>query len=103
MGILLGCNATKALVLGAGKQGVGIAWDLLRARDIDEVDLADVSRTRLGQDAGKLANEKLRTVELDVRDRESLLRVMKSVDVVANALVWDLNYGVTEAAVAALG
>ena len=99
--ILLGCKATKALVLGAGKQGYGIAWDLLRAQDIDEVHLADVSRPRLDQVAGKLANEKLRTVELDVRDRASLLRVMKSVDIVANALVWDLNYGVTEAAVEA--
>jgi lysine 6-dehydrogenase len=91
----------KALVLGAGKQGYGIAWDLLRAHDIDEVVLTDVSKPRLEQVASKLANEKLRTVELDARDRASLFRVMKSVDIVANALVWDLNYGVTEAAVEA--
>jgi lysine 6-dehydrogenase len=91
----------KALVLGAGKQGYGIAWDLLRAYDIDEVVLTDVSKPRLEQVASRLTNEKLRTLELDARDRASLFRVMKSVDIVANALVWDLNYGVTEAAVEA--
>jgi lysine 6-dehydrogenase len=99
--ILSRCIVTKALVLGAGKQGYGIAWDLLRAPDTDEVVLADASGSRLDEVAGKLANEKLRTVQADARDRESLLRVMKSADIVANALVWDLNYGVTEAAVEA--
>lgn len=89
----------KALVLGAGKQGYGIVWDLLQAPDVEAVDLADVSEAQLDRVAAKVANEKLRTVKLDVTDRDSLLRVMKEVDIVANALVWNLNYGVTQAAV----
>ncbi len=91
----------KALVLGGGNQGYAMAWDLLRAPDIEEVSIADVDRHRLNHISTKLVNEKLRTVRLDATDRNALARRIRAVDIVTNALPWYWNEKVTRTAVSA--
>ncbi len=75
-----------ALVLGAGKMGKAIAYDLMknnietRICDIRETDFPNFFR-------------------LDVRDEESLMKEFKREDVVISALPYDFNYMLAKMAI----
>jgi saccharopine dehydrogenase-like NADP-dependent oxidoreductase len=84
--------ARKTLVLGAGKIG-GAIVDLLHATGDYQITLADTDQAFLQQAAGDRATPK----QIDVADKQALLRAMQGQQAVISALPFFLNPGVAEA------
>src|SRR5271166_4260048 len=78
-------EAMKIAVIGAGMMGAGIAWDLSRSRDVDEVVVADISRRRLAAVKERLG-EKGHVRVVDASDRERVKRFLKGADAAVSAL-----------------
>ena len=77
----------KYLLLGAGLQGRAIAWDLLRhAPDTTALTVVDGNRQALADLESFLADERLRTVEGDVRDQELLAPLLREAQVAISAV-----------------
>ncbi len=91
----------RIAVLGAGKQGVACAADMLREADVKEVLLADSSRERLAAATDILRNPRLRIHEIDASDEAALVATLKGHAAVASAVPYFLNLGVTRAAIRA--
>jgi saccharopine dehydrogenase-like NADP-dependent oxidoreductase len=81
----------KILILGAGKIG-GAIVDLLHGSGAYDISVADTNATFLKQAAG----ERARTHQIDVSDRDSLIRVAAGQDAVLSALPFFLNPGVAK-------
>ncbi|MBI5865564.1 MAG: saccharopine dehydrogenase NADP-binding domain-containing protein [Planctomycetes bacterium] len=95
------------LVLGAGRQGVALAYDLVRNAEAKRLILADADR-----DVATRAVDRLRTllpgaacelagVGCDVAEGATLERLMAGVNVVCSAVPYRFNVGLTDAAIAA--
>jgi lysine 6-dehydrogenase len=91
----------RIAVLGAGKQGVACAADMLRETDVTEVLLADSSRERLSAAADVLRDPRLRAREVDASDESALVPTLRGCAAVASAVPYFLNLGVTRAAIQA--
>lgn len=91
----------KLLVLGAGLQGNAAAWNLLQHKEVEQVTLADRRVNRLPGFLLARPDRRLRQVELDAHQRESLVRLMAEHDVALCALPYYFNESVTEAAIEA--
>ncbi len=95
----------RYLVLGAGMQGTAAAYDLARFGEAEEVLLADVVLDRAKAAAERvnrlLGNEIARAAQVDVQDREMLVKTLERVDVALSAVPYRFNLAITEAAIAA--
>lgn len=79
----------KILVVGAaGGMASGTIKDLLssRSRHVESIVAADVDQSRLEALRGELADERLHTKALDVRDRSELLQAIAAADLCINAV-----------------
>jgi lysine 6-dehydrogenase len=89
----------KLVVLGAGRQGLACAYDLLRFSEafvtLADRELLELPPFLLGQE------ERLRRVTLDVRDAAALARTVGGTTAVFNATPYFFNLAVSRAAVAA--
>jgi lysine 6-dehydrogenase len=56
----------KILVLGAGRMGLGAAFDLARQDDVDTVTVADMDLAKAKQVAATIGSPKVRPVHLDI-------------------------------------
>jgi lysine 6-dehydrogenase len=81
----------RMLVLGAGLQGAACAFDLLNTAGIDEVRLGDLRVDQLPSFLAPFAGGRLRTLTLDVQDREAVLRAMRGCAAVMSAVPYYLN------------
>ena len=92
----------KMLVLGAGLQGSACAYDLLQNPAVTEVRLADQRVDRLPPFLQPyIGGERLKTIQLDVKDGAAVAAAMHGVTSVMCALPYYLNLPRTEAAIAA--
>ena len=92
----------KMLVLGAGLQGSACAYDLLQNPAVTEVRLADQRVDRLPAFLQPyIGGERLKTIQLDVKDGAAVAAAMQGVTSVMSALPYYLNFPMTEAAIAA--
>lgn len=97
----------RYLVLGAGRQGVAIAYDLLRAGQAERVTLADLDPQAAAQAAGRLArlvpdaNGRIETARCDVSDAASATGAMRGAHVTISAVPYRFNEALTDAAIAA--
>jgi len=92
----------RILVLGVGKQGSVLVMDLIESREVSEVVLGDIDIKKLKQYVDRLASEKVRAEQIDVKDHAKLVRLMKGgFDVIANALPWTYSLDVAKAAIEA--
>ena len=92
----------KMLVLGAGLQGSACAYDLLQNPAVTEVRLADQRVDRLPAFLQPyVGGERLKTIQLDVKDGAAVAAAMQGVTSVMCALPYYLNHPMTEAAIAA--
>ena len=92
----------KMLVLGAGLQGSACAYDLLQNPAVTEVRLADQRVDRLPAFLQPyVGGERLKTIQLDVKDGAAVAAAMQGVTSVMCALPYYLNLPMTEAAIAA--
>jgi lysine 6-dehydrogenase len=91
-------------VLGAGRQGTAIAYDVARFGEASEVVLADASAEAAEGAAARvnalLGREVARAVRLDGRDRAALASILADADCAASALPYPMNPLITEVAIA---
>jgi len=92
----------RILVLGVGKQGSVLIRDLIESHEVSEVVAGDIDTKKVKQCINRLASEKVRAEQIDVKDHAKLVRLMKGgFDVVANALPWTYSLDVAKAAIEA--
>ncbi len=86
----------KILVLGSGKMGSAIAFDLMKSKV--ETGVADVNF----ESAKKVAEKYNATpIKMDVKDSDRLVKIMKKYDAVISAVPYFLNYRLAQSAVKA--
>jgi lysine 6-dehydrogenase len=92
----------RALVLGAGMMGRAIAYDLARARGVDEVVLGDISLKAAKEAARWAGPGKIRPVRVDVADGKAVRRLMSGgFDVAAGAVSYRFNVALAREAIRA--
>jgi len=87
----------KILQLGVGSVGEVTARTVAGEPEVDAVLLADIDEARATEVAGKLPAGKAEKLALDVTDRDALLRALRDVDLVINALIPEFNIDVMRA------
>lgn len=88
----------KALILGCGEQGAGIAKCLVEKACIQKVRLADIDLNKADSLAKDLRNLKVSTHCVDAGNIEEMLQVAEGVDIIVNAVVPRFNLPIMEAA-----
>jgi lysine 6-dehydrogenase len=96
--------AFSYLVVGAGRQGVASAYDLVKFGQADRVTLADVN-TEAARAAAELVNRLTgntiaNAIQLDVRDREAVRRAFLGYSAVISAVPYFNNLDLTRDAIA---
>ena len=90
-------------VLGAGRQGIAVAYDLARFGDADEVIVADLDESTARSCAAKINRLLDRKVALSVRinisNVEEAVRELRGVSSIVSAVPYSYNLGITEAAI----
>jgi lysine 6-dehydrogenase len=90
----------KMLVLGAGRMGLGAAFDLAAQADVDEVTVADVDFDKARAIADRVGS-KIRPVQIDVADRDAVVNLMRGHASTLSAVVYKLNAMLAGAAIEA--
>ncbi|HXW54510.1 MAG TPA: saccharopine dehydrogenase C-terminal domain-containing protein [Candidatus Cybelea sp.] len=88
-------------VLGAGLMGRAVVYDLARAPEVRRILVADFDRRRAEDAARRFGQGKARADFADVRERSSLLPVLRGSRVVVNCTQYNWNLEVMRAALAA--
>ena len=90
----------KFLVLGAGKMGYAVAYDLIRGSKVEKVVVADSSTENLKELVKRLPDAKIIPVELDVTNEEELAQLMGEIDVAVSCITYKHNYELAKIALA---
>ncbi len=90
----------KFLVLGAGKMGYAVAYDLIRGSKVEKVVVADSNTENLKELVKRLPDEKIIPVELDVTNEEELAQLMAEIDVAVSCITYKHNYELAKIALA---
>lgn len=90
----------KFLVLGAGKMGYAVAYDLIRGAKVEKVVVADSNTENLKELVKRLPDEKIIPVELDVTNEEELAQLMAEIDVAVSCITYKHNYELAKIALA---
>lgn len=94
-------DGKKYLVFGCGMQGEAIAHDLLRSPGTERVTLVDRSEERVSALAGRLQDPRIVGSPADATDEIFVAALMSGHDCVIGAASYELNLGLTRAAIAA--
>lgn len=87
----------KVLVLGAGRMGRAITFDLARSREVEEVILADIDIEK-AKNAYKIDDQKVRFEHIDVTN-SNIVESMKECDSVISAVTYQHNFMLARAAI----
>ncbi|HEY0005234.1 MAG TPA: saccharopine dehydrogenase C-terminal domain-containing protein [Pyrinomonadaceae bacterium] len=91
----------KILVLGAGRMGLGAAFDLVQAADVQSVTVADLDLERARAVAHTIGSDKLKPVQLDVADMGQAVALMRGHDAAMSCVVYHHNLNLARAAIEA--
>ncbi len=91
----------KILVLGAGRMGSVVAYDLLRSPGVRGVVLADARREALRAVQQRLRNARLRVQRLEAEDSRGVLAALRAADAAVCALPYRYNEALTRIAIEA--
>lgn len=91
----------QILVLGAGRMGGAIVYDLLRSPAVRAVGVADKSRAALTRLARHFASHRLRLHPLDATDERATTHLLRRYQAAASALPYWQNVSLTRAAIRA--
>lgn len=91
----------KILVLGAGRMGLGAAYDLATSDRVSAVTIADVDRGRLDEVASRVASPKLSSVVADASNYAAAAELMRGHDAVISCVNYWHNVGLAKAAIEA--
>jgi lysine 6-dehydrogenase len=89
------------LVLGAGRMGYALVYDLIRSPRVEQVILADKDVERLEFIKERLPDDRIVLVELDVEQREDVLELMGHAKVVISCVDSEYNYELAKLALSA--
>ncbi|MEO5590787.1 MAG: saccharopine dehydrogenase C-terminal domain-containing protein [Gemmatimonadaceae bacterium] len=89
------------LVLGAGLQGSACAYDLLQNDEVTEVRLADLKVGHLADFLAPYSGKRLIPTQLDVRNSEGVVALMRDADAVMSAIPYSFNLDLARYAVEA--
>ena len=87
----------RVLQLGVGSVGEVTARTVASAPEVTAVVLADIDEARLRAVAAKLPPDKAETLQLDVHDKDALVKALAGVDLVINGLIPEVNLEVMAA------
>jgi saccharopine dehydrogenase (NAD+, L-lysine-forming) len=87
----------RVLQLGVGSVGEVTARTVAAVPEVTAVVLADIDEARPRVVAAKLPPGKAETLQLDVHDKEALLKALSGVDLVINGLIPEVNLDVMAA------
>src|ERR1051326_1900971 len=90
----------KMLVLGAGRMGLGAAFDFARQPDVDEVTVADIDVAK-AREVAERVGAKARPVHVDVSDREAVIGLMRGHGAALSCVVYKLNEHLAKCAIEA--
>lgn len=91
----------RMLILGGGLMGRAAAHDMARQDDVERVVVADIDPTKLEETARFACSDKVKCIELDVRDHERVLPTMKEADAVLGAVSYAVNLNLSRLAIEA--
>lgn len=91
----------KILVLGAGKMGYAVAFDLIRSPRIEQVIVADNCQEQLDRLTSRLVDDKLRSIKVDITNHHELVKAMMGCDVAMSCVPYFHNYLLAKAALEA--
>ncbi|HEX8335615.1 MAG TPA: saccharopine dehydrogenase C-terminal domain-containing protein [Pyrinomonadaceae bacterium] len=92
----------KILVLGAGRMGLGAAYDLARnSEGVELVTVADVDEGRARAVAETLRDGRVRHAQVDVEDRARVVELMRGHDAALSCVTYFHNLQLARAAVEA--
>lgn len=90
------------VIVGSGRQGISIAYDLLRDSNHD-VTIVDIDKNYLDEAVNKLSKisntENLKSIVADVSDSKSMLNILTSTDVMISAVPYKFNLNLTKVAI----
>ncbi|MCP1143409.1 saccharopine dehydrogenase family protein [Lysinibacillus endophyticus] len=89
----------KVVVLGAGLMGKEVARDLTASDKVEKIYLADLDTDTAQAFVDSLNTQKVEVVKLDANNDEELKNVMARGDVTVNALFYEFNKKVANAAI----
>ena len=91
----------KILVLGAGRMGLGAAFDLAHSSETEAVTVADLDLERASSVVASIKSEKLTPARIDVTDDREVAELMRGHDAVISCVVYRHNLRLARAAVEA--
>ncbi|HYP01518.1 MAG TPA: saccharopine dehydrogenase C-terminal domain-containing protein [Pyrinomonadaceae bacterium] len=92
----------KILVLGAGRMGLGAAYDLAHnSTDVEAVTVADLDLERARAVTATVGSAKLSPAQIDVNDAGEVVRLMRGHDAVVSCVTYFHNLQLARAAIEA--
>ena len=91
----------KILVLGAGRMGLGAAYDLAHATDVAAVTIADVDLERARAVAATIGSAKLSPAQIDVADYAKTVSLLRGHDAAISCVTYFHNLQLARAAIEA--
>jgi lysine 6-dehydrogenase len=91
----------KILVLGAGRMGLGAAFDLAHNSDCESVTVADVDQERARAVVETIGSDKLTAAQVDVSNYASVVELMRGHDAAISCVVYSYNLSLARAAIEA--
>ncbi len=82
----------KYLVLGSGRMGYAVAYDLLRSPKVTKVVITDIDEQRVKLLTAKLADSKIVPAVLDVNNQIEVAQLMDEIDVAISCVGYQYNY-----------
>jgi len=93
-------------VLGGGRQGTSIAYDLMKFGDAKEVIIADINFNHANASVKRnkelLHVDNVKPVQVNVKNKVEMLQLLQHVDVLISAVPYHLNTMVTDYAIKSL-
>ena len=94
-------KGTRILVLGSGRIGAAIVYDLLRSQGVAQVGVADKNRGALARVARHSSARRLAVHHLDSTNGKAVARLLGRYDAVTSALPYRQNLALARAAIRA--
>lgn len=91
----------KILVLGAGRMGLGAAFDLAHSSDVRSATIADLDAGRARAVVETVGSPKLRAAQIDVANTGEVVQLMRGHDAAISCVVYHHNLALARAAIEA--
>ncbi|HKC62674.1 MAG TPA: saccharopine dehydrogenase C-terminal domain-containing protein [Pyrinomonadaceae bacterium] len=89
----------KILVLGAGRMGLGAAYDLAHSAGVEAITLADLDIERARAVAETIKSDKLTPAHVDVTNHSQVVELMRGHDAAISCVVYHHNLRLARAAI----